>query len=150
MVSRQFIFQLVAFYFHVHHRNTVAHMLTVMSYRSPVIVRSQCRKVAILEVFFNTSLIISVLVCAKSNRLEADTSGVLPVFPKKSLRSGFRTSLFDSCHDETVIDFMAISTLEIAIVCIAIKMASCMRFSTVKTASLTTSLILSSILFFMT
>ena len=68
-------------------------------------------------------------------------SGVLPAFPKKSLRSGFWTSVFGPCPDKSVIDFTAISTLGITTLSMAVIIAFCMRFSAVKTALSTVLLI---------
>ena len=77
-------------------------------------------------------------------------SVVLPAFRMKSLRSGFWTSLFGPCPDEPVIDFTAILTLGITTLSITVKIASCMRVSTIKTALSTSFLILLSILFCVT
>ena len=119
----------------------------VMSIRSLVIVKFYCRKVAVLKIFIITSLIILVHFIVKSNWLEADMSGVFLMFPKKSLRSGFWTSFFVPCPVEPVIGFTAILTLGIIKLSMAVKIALCMRFSTVMTALLSNLKIWSSILF---
>ena len=77
-------------------------------------------------------------------------SGVFLIFPKNSLRSEFWTSLFVQCPAEPVIDFTAVSTVEITTLSMAVKFASYMQFSTVMTALLTAFVIWSSILFSMT
>ena len=51
----------------------------------------------------------------ESNRLEADTSGVLPAYPKKTLRSGFWTSLMGPCPVEPVTDLRAVWALGVTI-----------------------------------
>ena len=66
----------------------------------------------------------------KTNRLEADLSKVFSVFPMKSLRSRFWTTLLSPCPDDPVIDLTAISTRRISTLFIAVKISSCMRFST--------------------
>ena len=81
---------------------------------------------------------------SKSNRFEADMSGVFLMFPNKYLRSGFWNSLFVPCAVEPVIDFTAISTLGIANFFMAVKIVSCMRFSTVVSALVTAWLYLAS------
>ena len=86
----------------------------------------------------------------KSNRLEADKSGVLPAFPQKSLLSWFWASLLGPYPDEPDIDLTVISILGITILVIAVKIASCMRFSTVETVLSRTLLILLSVLFSVT
>ena len=74
-------------------------------------------------------------------------SVVILIFSKKSLRSGFWTSLFVPCPVELVINFTALSTLEITTLSMAVKIASCMRFLTVMTALPTTRVIWLSVLF---
>ena len=68
-------------------------------------------------------------------------SGVLPVFPQKSLRSGFWISLLAPFPDELTIDLTAISTVGIITFSIAVEIVSCMRFWTVETALSTALLI---------
>ena len=83
----------------------------------------------------------------KSNRLEADMSGVFSVFLVKSLRSGFWTTLFDPFPNLLVIDLTAFSTRGTTTLYIVVEIAACMQFSTVMTALLTAFLKLLSMLF---
>ena len=82
-----------------------------------------------------------------SNRLKADLSGVLSVFPIESLLSWFWSALLVPCPDEAVIDLTANSTGGVTTLSIAVKIASCMRVSAVLIALSTAFLILSSKLF---
>ena len=59
------------------------------------------------------------------------------MLPKKSRRSGFWTSLSVPCPVKSVIGFTAISTLRITTLSMTVKIASCMRLSTVMAALLT-------------
>ena len=86
----------------------------------------------------------------RSNRLEADLSGVFSLFPMKSLLSGFWIVLLGPCPDELVIGLTAISTRGKTALSISAKVVSRKRFLTVLTASSTAFRIFSSILFPMT
>ena len=61
-------------------------------------------------------------------------SGVLSIFPVKSLRSGFWTTMLGPCPDEPQTDLMACSVRGSITFSFPVKSASCMRFSTVKTS----------------
>ena len=87
---------------------------------------------------------------SKSNRLEADMSGVFLVFSKKYLRSGFRILLLVPCPVKPVIDFTPISNLEVTTLSMAVKIASCLQFLKVMRALLTTLVIWLSFLFSLT
>ena len=101
-------------------------------------------KYSLRHIFFASILSWSLF---RSNRLKADLSGVFSLFPMQSLLSTFGTLLLVPCLDELVNDITAISTRGITTLSIAVKIASCMRLSTISTALSTAFLILSSILF---
>ena len=83
----------------------------------------------------------------RSNRLEADPSGVSSVYPMKYLLSGFQSVLVGPCPNEPVIDLRAILIRGLTKLSTAIKIASCMHFWIVLTAFSTIFLFLSSINF---
>ena len=69
-------------------------------------------------------------------------------FPVKSLRSGFWTTLLNQCPDDPVIDLTASATHRFTTLSANVKIASCMHFSTVKSALSTAFKNLLSIFFY--
>ena len=67
--------------------------------------------------------------------LDAVMSGASSELPEKSFRSGFWTTLFGPCHDNPVIDLVALSFLDIMTLSIAFKIASWIQFLTLTTTS---------------
>ena len=86
----------------------------------------------------------------KSTRLEADMNGVFSVLPEKSHWSRFWTKLLAPGPDDLMIDFTVVPTLSFTTLSIAVKIASCNRFSTIITRLSAVFLISSAIFFSMT
>ena len=112
-----------------------------------VMIRLQSWKIASLNI--STLRVSSFLSwwMFKPARLEAVISGVVYIFPEKSLWSGFRNTLFGLRPDDSMIDFAAIPTHRFTTLCFVVKIATQFQFLTAATA-LSTSFPIVLVIFF--